>query len=502
MNVAHLLPRGAAMVGASAPAVALGDAALHDYAALTDRVRRLAGGLAAKGVGPGERIALFIANRPEYVELLLAAWWAGAAVVPVNAKLTAAELAAILGDAAPRLLFVSPETAEHGTDEAIDVTSPAYVALLDRGPGPDDPAPVAPDALAWLFFTSGTTGRPKGAMIHHGSLLAASDAFLADVDPLPPGTPMLHLAPMSHGSGLYILPALAVGGVQVVPETPGFRPAEVAALSAAWPGACFFAAPTIVRRLVQEVRASGIVPRGLRTIVYGGGPLYPRDALEAGETLGPVLAQIYGQGESPMTITVQSREDFMAALARGDTAYLGSVGRPFSGMEVRIADAEDRPLRSGETGEILVRGPAVCAGYWNDAEATARTFGGGWLRTGDLGWMDDTGLLTLAGRSKDLVITGGSNVYPVEVETVLLDHPDVREAAVVGLPHPDWGEAVTAFVASDADPDRLAADLDALCRSRIARFKCPKAYHVRPDLPKNAYGKIVKRALVPDPEAG
>jgi len=267
-------------------------------------------------------------------------------------------------------------------------------------------------------------------------------------------------------------------------------------LAGQWPGACFFAAPTMVGRLVQQVRASGNVPRGLRTIVYGGAPLYPADARAAAETLGSVFAQIYGQGESPMTITAQSRNAFTAALAQGDEPFLQSVGRPFLGGEIRIADAEDRSLATGEIGEVLVRGPAVCMGYWNDPEATARTFGDGWLRTGDLGRIDPRGLLTLEGRSKEVIITGGSNVYPIEVETVLLDHPAVREAAVVGVAHPDWGEEVTAFVASDQNADTLALELDALCRERIARFKCPKVWHVRDALPKNAYGKIVKRDLL------
>lgn len=494
MNIAQLLLRGASP--GDAPAVALGAQVLHSYDTLIDRTRRLAAGLRAAGVEQGDRVALFMANRPEVIEVMLATWWIGAAVVPINAKLTADELAVILSDATPRLLFVSPETAGPGTGDAIDVTSPSYAALLDYPPGPPEPLSVSPEALAWLFFTSGTTGRPKGAMIRHGSLIAMTDSFLTDVDALPTGTPMLHFAPLSHGSGLYTLPCLAVGGTQVLPATPGFRASEVATLAAHWPGACFFAAPTMVRRLTQDVVASGVGPQGLRTIVYGGGPLYAADARAAADALGPVFAQIYGQGECPMTITAQSRADFTAALSSDDDTYLKSVGRPFTGFDIRILDADDRRLPPGEIGEILVRGPALCGGYWNDPEATAQTFGDGWLRTGDLGRLDETGLLTLEGRSKEVIITGGSNVYPIEVETVLLDHPSVREAAVVGIPHPDWGEAVTAFVASDQNAQTLASDLDALCRQRIARFKCPKSYHTLPDLPKNAYGKIVKRDLI------
>lgn len=494
MNVAHLLLRGASRCGDDAPALASGARTTRTYGGLIERVRRLAAGLMSSGVGQGDRVALFMQNRPEYIEIMLATWWIGAAVVPVNAKLTAGELAVIRIDAEPRLIFVSPGLAAQ-CPQAIDVETTAYTTLFENGLGPTQP--LETDALAWLFFTSGTTGRPKGAMIHHGALMAMTQGFLTDVDALPTGTPMLHFAPLSHGSGLYTLPCFAVGGTQVLPATPGFRPADVAALAAQWPGACFFAAPTMVGRLIQEVRATRIVPQGLRTIIYGGAPLYPADARTAAETLGPVFAQIYGQGESPMTITAQSRDTFTAALAQGDEPLLQSVGRPFLGSEIRIADTEDRPLATGEIGEILVRGPAVCMGYWNDPEATASTFRDGWLRTGDLGRLDPRGLLTLEGRSKEVIITGGSNVYPIEVETVLLDHPAVREAAVVGIPHPDWGEAVTAYVASDQNADTLARELDALCRDRIARFECPKTWHVRDALPKNAYGKIVKRNLMP-----
>ncbi len=495
MNIARLLLRGAFRRGDAAPALAEGARVVRSYGSLIERVRRLSAGLTAAGVEPGDRVALFMANRPDYIEIMLATWWTGAAVVPVNAGLAPDELAVILADAAPRLIFTSPDLAA-ACPQGIAMDSPAWMALFDHGPGPVAPMEVSAQALAWLFFTSGTTGRPKGAMIHHGALMAMTQGFLTDVDTLPVGTPMLHFAPLSHGSGLYTLPCFAVGGTQVLPAAPGFRPADVAALTEHWPGACFFAAPTMVRRLVQQVRSSGILPTGLRTIIYGGAPLYPADAREAADTLGPVFAQIYGQGESPMTITAQSRDAFTAALMQEDDPFLQSVGRPFLGSDIRIADADDRPLPTGEIGEVLVRGPAVCAGYRNDPDATARTFGGGWLRTGDLGRLDARGLLTLEGRSKELIITGGSNVYPIEVETVLLDHPDVTDAAVVGIPHPDWGEAVTAFVASNRDAATLTPELDALCRERIARFKAPKAYHVRDSLPGNAYGKIVKRALV------
>jgi long-chain acyl-CoA synthetase len=238
----------------------------------------------------------------------------------------------------------------------------------------------------------------------------------------------------------------------------------------------------------------------LHCIVYGGGPLYVEDARAAFAAFGPRLAHIYGQGESPMTITAMDRATFADAAQRADPSRLGSVGTAQIGMEVRVGDVE-RALAVGEIGEVLVRGPAVMQGYWRNHGATAATLAGGWLHTGDLGTLDADGFLTLKDRSKDLIISGGSNIYPREVEEVLLRHPEVAEAAVVGRRHPEWGEEVVACVvartplADAAARERLAGALDALCLASIARFKRPRDYRFVSELPKNNAGKVLKTAL-------
>jgi long-chain acyl-CoA synthetase len=250
-----------------------------------------------------------------------------------------------------------------------------------------------------------------------------------------------------------------------------------------------FAAPTMVKRLVDF--GGDVNPANLRTIVWGGAPMYVEDALRALDRFGPRLAQVYGQGESPMTITTLSKQDIADRDHPRWLDRLGSAGVPYACLEVMVADGEDRALAVGETGEILCRGDVVMPGYWRNPEATAQTMRGGWLHTGDIGVFDADGYLTLKDRSKDMIISGGSNIYPREVEEVLLRHPKVREAAVIGRPDREWGEVVVAYVVGEAP----AAELDALCLAHIARFKRPKDYVFVAGLPKNNYGKILKTEL-------
>ncbi len=333
-------------------------------------------------------------------------------------------------------------------------------------------------------------------MISHANLMALVTGYMADVDGIVAGDALIHAAPMSHGSGLYMLPYVAAGGVQATPRSGAFHEEELFELVAAHPRASLFAAPTIVKRLARYARAHAPDFSNLRTVVYGGGPLYYEDLVEASALFGDRFAQIYGQGECPMTITSMRRDAFTAAVARKDADYLHSVGMPFAFNDVRIRSASGEDLLPGEVGEVCVRSPAVCLGYWNNAEATAKTFRDGWLYTGDLGRMTADGALVLAGRSKETIISGGTNIYPIEVENVLLTHPAVVEAAVIGVPDAEWGEAVVAYVVASGAGDRLIAELDALCIDNMARFKRPKHYRVVPELPKNNYGKVVKRDLI------
>jgi long-chain acyl-CoA synthetase len=332
-------------------------------------------------------------------------------------------------------------------------------------------------------------------MLTHRNLWAMTLNYFVDVDRVGPQDCIIHCAPISHGAGLYGLPHVARGANQVIPQSGGFDPAETLDLIARWPGCSFFFAPTMVHRLIHAPEIATADTSNLKTIVYGGGPMYVADLLDAMQVLGPKLAQIYGQGEAPMTITGMDKGMHVDDGHPRHRERLGSAGVARTDVEVRVVDADDNPLPPGEIGEIVCRGPVVMAGYWNNPEATAQTLRGGWLHTGDVGSFDEDGWLTLKDRSKDMIISGGSNIYPREIEEVLLLHPDVAEASVVGRPHPDWGEEVIAFVVGRDGAAVTAATLDALCLDHIARFKRPKQYRFLPALPKNNYGKVLKTDL-------
>jgi long-chain acyl-CoA synthetase len=332
-------------------------------------------------------------------------------------------------------------------------------------------------------------------MLTHRNLLAMTLSYFADVDQIAPGDAIVHAAPLSHGSGCYVLPHAAQAACQVIPASGGFDEAEIFELFGAYRGVTMFAAPTMVKRLAEHPGAARSDRPGLKTIVYGGGPMYLADLDRAHAVFGHRLAQIYGQGESPMCITALDKR------AHADTAHprhrerLASAGTAQLVVEVMIADPDDRPLAPGETGEVLARGDSVMRGYWRNPEATAATLRGGWLHTGDVGSMDQDGFLTLRDRSKDLIISGGANIYPREVEEVLLRHPAVAEVSVIGRPDPQWGETVVAFVVIERGQRVAAGDLDAHCLAQIARFKRPKDYRFVDALPKNNYGKVLKTAL-------
>jgi long-chain acyl-CoA synthetase len=497
MNLAQLLVR-AARVHPERPAVLRGERLLWRYRELAARVARLAGHLRALGLAPGDRVAILMRNDVAYLESLYAVWWAGLAAVPINAKLHADEVGFILDDAEASALIASEDLAE-----AVAPLAPSLRATLVPGSARDeaavdaapiDAAPCAPTDLAWLFYTSGTTGRPKGVMLSHRNLQAALACYFIDVDDVDPADATVYAAPISHGAGLYNLPFMARAARHVVPESGGFDPAELVALSRSVGRLCMFAAPTMVHRLVDHVAATGAPGDGFKTIVYGGGPMYVEDIRRALATMGPRFVQIYGQGESPMTITALSRAHLADERHPRWLERIASVGVAQTLVEVRVVDDDGSDVPAGETGEVVVRGDTVMAGYWRNPEATAQALRDGWLWTGDLGALDGDGFLTLKDRSKDLIISGGSNIYPREVEEVLLRHPRVREVSVVGRRDARWGETVVAFVACDGGAVDTG-ELDALCLAHIARFKRPREYRFVDALPKNNYGKVLKTAL-------
>lgn len=503
MSLVHLLLRQARQRPASA-AIFHGTEAWATHGQWAQRSAGLACRMVAAGLVPGDRVVLFMHNHPRYLEILWAAWWAGLVVVPVNAKLHPREAEWIVANAGARWGFVDQDVVPGplaGLERQVDVASSACDELL----APVDDAfavPVVernPQDVAWLFYTSGTTGRPKGVMLTHRNLTTMGLTYSIDVDPVAAEDAIVYAAPMSHGAGIYAIPHLMAGARHVVPASGGVDPAELFALGESLGPLSTFAAPTIVKRLVDHAGQHGMSAdasaRAFKTIVYGGAPMYAADMARALRVMGPRFVQIYGQGETPMVGTALSR----AQLA--DTAHprwaerMASVGVAQTPVQVRVADVDGRSLPTGDVGEVLIKGDSVMAGYWMNPEASAAAVRDGWLFTGDVGCLDADGFLTLKDRSKDLIISGGSNIYPREVEEVLLTVPGVAEAAVVGAPDAEWGEVVVAFVVAQPGTRVTTDQMDTHCLAQMARFKRPKRYVLVDELPKNNYGKVLKTEL-------
>ncbi len=467
-------------------AIAHGTGPFANWRELRQRAEKLAAGL---GLPPGARVAILSKNCPEYIEILFGCWAAGLVVVPLNAKLHRREVSELLESCGAARIFVSDdiETCPDwhatiiGSEDYQSLLSSAPIAAVDRRP--DDPA--------WIFFTSGTTGRAKGATLTNRNLMAMVAAHLADFEALDATHAILHAAPMSHGSGLYILPYVARAAAQIIPQTDSFNPDNILDLCTYYQGVGMFLAPTMLQRLRRAAERSGIVPSGLRNIIYGGGPMHLEELKRCKRIFGNRLCQLYGQGEAPMTIAGLNRDDHWS----DNDSILRSVGWPRLGVDIAIWGDDDTPLPDGVTGEIVCRGDVVMAGYWENEKATNDTIRNGWLKTGDIGTLSAEGYLTLQDRSKDVIISGGSNIYPREVEEVLLQAENVAEVCVLGIADEEWGENVAAIVVATKGITLDEAALDALCLRSLARFKRPKTYYFWDELPKNAYGKISKQTV-------
>jgi acyl-CoA synthetase (AMP-forming)/AMP-acid ligase II len=492
-NVARRLP--------SRPALTW-EGGILSYAALEDRVQAIAGALRRRhGLAPGMRVALAMENCPEYLPALYGIWRAGLAAVPMNSKLHPREMAWILANSESQLCLATPKLAEGLSSPDLSpsglppilATGTADHAALLAGERMGE-VPANPQDEAWLFYTSGTTGRPKGAVLTHRNLLFACHCYYADIDHIGPEDSIVHAAPLTHGSGLYGLAHLARGSNNII-LGGSFEPERVFEAFAKYDNVAMFAAPTMVSRLINHPHAGQADTRGLKTIAYGGAPMYVADLERALALFGPKLYQLYGQGESPMTITGLDKAMHADRSHPRYLARLASAGVARTGVAVKVVGEDGRELPFGEVGEIVTRSDCVMKGYWSNPDANAKALREGWLWTGDLGAMDADGLLTLKDRSKDMIISGGSNIYPREIEDVLLGHAGVLEAAVVSRPHAEWGEEVIAFVVKREGADVTAQELDRLCLDNIARFKRPKGYRFVDALPKNNYGKILKTEL-------
>jgi acyl-CoA synthetase (AMP-forming)/AMP-acid ligase II len=508
MNVGKLVTKSAEAFPDS-PAVVHGDKKLT-YAEFNARVNRLANALTELGVRQGDHVAVLMYNYPQMLEAIFACFKLGCGSVPINFRLHPNEFAFIMDHSEAKAAVISPEFNEavHGIRERIPRVGQVistegasdgfldYESLIQGNSERFRERDVEPDDTAWLFYTSGTTGLPKGAMLTHRNLLAMTMNFYADIRPgMTPQDAALHAAPLSHGSGLYALPNFGKAALNVILDSKSFEPELVCRTIEQYRITNMFAAPTMIRLLLDHPAVEKYDLGSLKALNYGGAPMLVKDLTEAVKKLGPCLVQLFGQAESPMTITYLPQWAHVIDGASDQAARLGSAGIQRTDVEVAIFDDQDRELPRGETGEIVTRSDLVMKGYWRNPEATADALRNGWLHTGDMGYMDENGYLFIMDRSKDMIITGGENVYPREIEEVIIRHPSVREVAVIGVPDEKWGEAIKAVVSLNKGASLTEAELIEYCRNNIAGYKKPKSLEIVDDLPKNNYGKILKREL-------
>ena len=473
------------------------------------RVGRLAQGLLSLGGQPGDRVGLLVPNCPEGLEAILGPMQAGMAVVPMNSRLHPDEHAYMLNDSGAFTLIYAEDFVSHVARmrEGLDTVKHficigrntggdlSYEALLEeQKPSAPDPV-IEADELAWLFYTSGTTGHPKGAMLTHRVLITMAEQFLLDIDPAAPGDVLLHGAPITHGSGLAIFHHIARGTASAFPSARSFDPPRIFEAIERYRATTMFLVPTMINMLLASPERGHHDLSSLKTVFYGGAPMYVEQLTEALRVFGPIFVQIFGQGEAPMTCTSLPKEEHLVGDDPVKLRRLGSAGRATTAVQVRIVDDDDRPVPPDTLGEIVVRGDLVMKGYWNKPDATAETLRGGWLHTGDIGSLDRDGYLYITDRKKDMIISGGSNIYPREIEEVICQHPAVFEVSVIGVPDAKWGEAVKALVVTRPDAAATEAAIIEHCKRHLASYKKPQSVEFLPTLPKNAYGKVLKREL-------
>lgn len=502
-----------AQAGGGRLAVAADDTTMT-YGDLDERSSRLANALLALGVRTGDRVADIQPNSARAVETIFGLARSGAVRVPVNARLIENDAIAQIADADPVVVILGVGL-EHLAAPLLAtplVPGSSLRAVLCHRP-PSAPPPgchnyeqalaaagssrpdvqVGWDDVCAIRYTGGTTGRPKGVVLPHRSEVLYAMNILLDTCPIQPDDVFLHLQPLSHGGGGFIPPAVLRGAVNIVEST--FDPARVLQLIEERGVTLVKLVPTMLLRLLDHPDLDRRDLSSLRRIVYGASPMPLAPLRRAVERLGPVLAQGYGQTEAPMTITYLGPEDHDLDANPKALHRLASAGRPVTSVRIRIEDPDGNALGPDELGEIVVQSPHQMTGYWRNPAATAETLVNGWVRTGDIGRLDADGYLFIVDRKGDVVITGGYNVYPREVEDVLYTHPAVAEAAVFGVPHPDWVEAVTAAVVLRHGSTATAAEIAAYCAERLTAYKRPKTVRVLDALPRSSAGKIVRREV-------
>ena len=485
--------------------------AVHDLSAGTARTyeelrkssAEVAAGWRGRGLEPGDRVALLLHNSCEYVELFLGSLAAGLVVVPLNTRLTVQDFAHMLADAdVSALVTDSAFLVQLSADPSIQVplvvdvtgSSGDCITLAELRAEDDtrEPEHKEPDDLCSLMYTSGTTGAPKAVMLSHQSWSSVSDTAV-DLLGFETGISVMHPAPLTHGAGFLLLPTLRHQGSNLLVRS--FDPGDTAVRIATGEAQGMFLVPSMIRMLLDSLPEGWLPARDFRWIYYAGSPIDPSTFVEAARAFDGRLVQSFAQMESPMFLTALDADVHREAMQDPDSPLIRSAGKLIDGREIRIVGADGAEASAGEAGEVWAKAPQVMSGYWNRPEESDKTLAGGWLHTGDVGYLDEDGYLFLVDRVKDMIVTGGSNVYAREVEDVLITAQGVDRAAVVGLPHRIWGEEVTAVLVradgADLDDDAVIAH----CRQALAGYKVPKRIIWLDELPTNAYGKVLKRSL-------
>lgn len=478
------------------------------WAQMEARVDAMAHALVSEfGVVKGDRILVQSSNNNQMFESMFACFRVGAVWVPTNYRQSPDEVGYLAKASGARGMICASAFPEHAKASreaaAIDFTiaigqtefGEDYDAIVARHLGQKVKGEaVDRDDPCWFFFTSGTTGRPKAAVLTHGQMAFVITNHLCDLMPgTGTGDASIVVAPLSHGAGIHQLVQVAHGAKTVLPASEKLDVPAVWALIEKWRVTNAFTVPTILKMLIEDPSVDRFDHSSLRYVIYAGAPMYRADQKRALAKLGPVLVQYFGLGEVTGNITVlppsfHSAED-------GPEARVGTCGFDRTGMEVQIQNDAGEEVEAGETGEICVIGPAVFAGYYNNPDANAKAFRNGWFRTGDLGHRDENGFVYITGRASDMYISGGSNIYPREIEEKILMHPDISETAVLGVPDAVWGEVGVAVCVAREGADIAGIDLKAYLEGKMARYKLPKTVVFWDAMPKSAYGKITKKLI-------
>jgi acyl-CoA synthetase (AMP-forming)/AMP-acid ligase II len=500
MNLAHFL-RQAARRHPDGLALIWGEKR-WTWAELDIRVDAMAAVMVKRGIGKGDRVLVQAHNCNQLIETMFASFRLGAIWVPTNFRQTPDEVAWLARSSGASLMFC--EAVFPGHIEACAVRD----TIVIGGKGADgydklvaqhlgelvSDVTVDYDDPCWFFYTSGTTGRPKAAILTHGQMAFVILNHLCDLMPgISEDDASLVVAPLTHGAGVHFLTQVARGVKSVLPDGDRLDPEHAWGLVEEWRVSNIFTVPTILKILAEHPAAERFDHGSLRQVIYAGAPMYREDQKRALATLGPVLVQYFGLGEVTGAITVLRPQDHHAQ--DGPGVKLGTCGRERTGMQVSIQDDAGAALPAGATGEICVCGPAVFAGYHDNPEANAKAFRDGWFRTGDLGYLDDAGDLFITGRASDMYISGGSNIYPREIEEKMLKHPAIDEVAIVGMPDPKWGEVGIAVCVLRGEEAVSGQEVIEWLRPQIASYKLPRRVEIWESLPKSGYGKVTKAAV-------